>query len=149
MTTTDWRSTTSRLDRHRSAYPYWNNRQFDAIAAIFEPVFDYYDHEREVKITTTAQMKKYAEELWSSFSDMQIDDRVVYDAGEGWTVSRCTIHGTNDGPLMGHPPSGKKVAVDFCEWIHWTDKLTIDAGHMYVQMLPLLRQLGFGPPKQG
>ena len=136
-----WESMTN-FERHRWSHEFWNKRDFDAFAPYFEPTLDYTDHERGEKVTSLDAMRQFATNWWKSFSDAQIADNEYTDAGE-WTICKFTIRATNDGPFMGHPVAGRKVAFDGCEWVHWTEKKTCQGGDMYMSLLSLIVQLGF------
>jgi len=142
---TDWKSMTN-VERHRVSHDYWNAHDFDTFAPYFEPVIDYTEHERNIHVTSVAEMKEFATSVWIAFPDLKIIDNEYFDAGGGWTVCKFNLTGTNDGPFLGRPPTGIKVTVGACEWIHWTDKGTAQGGDMYPSFLALLVQLGLMQP---
>lgn len=132
------------VQRHREVHEWWNKRNLDALAPYFEPKLHYTEHSRGEKIPSLHEMRRFTAAWWESFSDGQITEAKYFDAGE-WTICKFTLRGTNDGPFGRHPPTGRKVAFDCCEFLHWTEKGTAQGGDLYTSLLSLMIQLGFLP----
>jgi len=132
------------VQRHRESHEFWNRRSFDALASFLEPRLHYTEHSRLEKVPSPLEMKRFVTGWWESFSDAQITGAEYFDAGE-WTISKFTIRGTNDGPFGTHLPTNRKVTFDCCEFIHWTEKGTVQGGDLYTSLLSLMIQLGFLP----
>ena len=83
------------------------------------------------------------EATWAGFSDGRTEPVEMWASG-GRVTLRYRLVGTNDGPLRGQPPSGRKVDVEACTI------LDVEAGRVkrvwrYIDVLTLLGQLGRTP----
>jgi len=78
--------------------------------------------------------------LRSWFPDFVMSAEDVAAIGdEVWL--RCTAHGTNQGQVMGRPPTGKKVTVDVIDIVRFKDGKIVE--HWGVpDQLGLMIQLG-------
>jgi predicted ester cyclase len=82
--------------------------------------------------------------LRRAFSDfkLSIDDLVV-DGDTVWTRNVAT--GTNDGPYMGHPPTGRRFRIDVFDVLRVVEGRVVE--HWGVpDRLGVLLQLGAVPP---
>ena len=58
--------------------------------------------------------------LRTAYSDFRLDvDALVVADDVVW--ARCVATGTNDGPFMGHPPTGRQMRVDVFESVRVRD----------------------------
>jgi len=93
-------------------YEAWNARDLDAFDQLFAP--DAIDHDVQNPYAAThgpAGAKRVAEMYHSAFSDSRFE--VHEQIGEGeLIVTRWTGKGTNDGELMGMPPTGKYATIE-------------------------------------
>lgn len=65
-------------------------------------------------------LKQFVTMLHTGFSDFHID--IHEQVGEGDVVaSRKTIHATHTGEIMGHVPTGKKVAFSVMDFVRLRD----------------------------
>jgi predicted ester cyclase len=54
--------------------------------------------------------------------------------------------GTNDGPFIGIPPTGRKIAIDVFEYWHFNSKGEVDVHNGIADLFTLIAQMGFVPP---
>jgi steroid delta-isomerase-like uncharacterized protein len=90
----------------------WNARDLDAFDEIFAP--DAIAHDAQNPFADTrgpAGAKRTAEMYHSAFSDGHFEVHEQIAEGD-LIVTRWTAKGTNDGELMGGPPTGKPVAIE-------------------------------------
>ena len=84
---------------------------FDAVMEILHP-----DHKLEYpgndELISREGHCKLIEAHHVGYSDMKHIPEQQISEGD-WVVTRGTITGTNDGPLHGNPPTGRKVNVPF------------------------------------
>jgi predicted ester cyclase len=83
--------------------------------------------------------------LRRSFSDFRltIEDLVADGGGTVWVRLRAT--GTNDGPYMGHPPTGRQMEIDVFDVVRVEDGRIVE--HWGVpDRLGVLFQLGLVRP---
>jgi steroid delta-isomerase-like uncharacterized protein len=81
--------------------------------------------------------------LFEAFPDLhaEIHDQLV-DGDK--VVTRKTFHGTQDGPFMGMPASGRTVAFDVIDIVRVRDGLMVDHWNV-VDSMALMTQLGAIP----
>jgi steroid delta-isomerase-like uncharacterized protein len=88
---------------------------------------------------------KHIPAFWRSvFSDMyiSIDDLV---AEENMVVQRFTMYGTQDGDLMGIPPTGKKVVMGGINFFRIADGKIVERWGI-ADTVGALQQMGVLPP---
>jgi predicted ester cyclase len=78
--------------------------------------------------------------LRRAFSDFRLDiEDMAVDGDVAWARNVAT--GTNDGSLMGHPPTGKPMRIDVIDVVRVRDGRIVE--HWGVpDRLGVLRQLG-------
>ena len=54
--------------------------------------------------------------------------------------------GTNDGPFIGIPATGRKIAIDIFEYWHFNKKGQVDYHNGIADLFTLIAQMGFVPP---
>jgi steroid delta-isomerase-like uncharacterized protein len=127
-------------------------RVFDEILGqgryeLFDQIYtkDFVKHV-DLRDHTLAEEIEDAKGTRGASSDMAItiDDMIA----EGDRVAiRYTGRGTNDGPLSGMPPSGRKMAITGMTIYRLVDGRIAEEWTTY-NMLEIMRQLGYYPPKQ-
>jgi predicted ester cyclase len=129
-------------DQIRRIFDVFNRRAIDEIDAIFHP--DYVDHGPTGDVRGIAAFKELLSAWLEAFPDahFEVGDIAVDGALAGWQVRMV---GTNTGPMMGMPPTGKRV-----------DALSVEMGRLSDDdrpiehwtgnsMLQVLQQLGLVP----
>lgn len=61
----------------------------------------------------------------AAFPDLRAEIVEVFASGE-WVAARITWTGTNDGELMGNPPTRKRVAISEIEIVRIVDGRIVD-----------------------
>lgn len=79
--------------------------------------------------------------LWTTFPDLKVEMRRVVSVSETVAVTEHTLSGTQDGPLFGFPPSGKRVEVDTAVIWEIVDG-RIKGETVYFDVATMLRQAG-------
>jgi predicted ester cyclase len=83
----------------------------------------------------------------AAFPDLQVHVEAISEDGDH-TWARVRFTGTNTGPLMGHPPTGRAAtwtAIDHCRYA--SGKLTEHWG--VVDLLSMMQQVGIVPAAPG
>jgi len=123
----------------------WNAHDPAAVAAIFAPGGTYTDPTVTGPPMSGAALAEHARTLFAGFPDLSFEllsaHPVDADFGGGRVVVRWLMRGTNTGPLLGWPPSGRSVA------LKGVDVITVAAGQMesvesYFDRQTLAEQLG-------
>lgn len=88
-------------------------------------------------------VRAYFEMLHAAFPDLTVE---IYDLiAEGDKVmTRKAFHGTHQGPLMGIPPTGKRVVINVIDVVVIRDGRLSEHWNV-VDQLGMLQQLGVGP----
>lgn len=89
----------------------WNARDLDAFDEIFAS--DAIDHDAQnpfADVPGPAGAKRVAEMYFAAFSDGRFEAHEQIAEGDV-VVTPWTAKGTNDGELMGMPPTGKSVEI--------------------------------------
>ena len=94
----------------------WDQRNVDAILATFAEGGTYCDPATEKEITGQ-EIGEYAQSLFDAFPDMSVELISSVEASNGVIAAPWLIFGTNDGPIMGNPPTNKKVVIQGCDFI--------------------------------
>lgn len=83
-----------------------NRRDLDAVDTLFAKDFVDHgegDHDRE-------QLKQQLATFYAGFSDLHVQVEEMVVEGDRYAC-RTTVTGTNDGALMGMPPTGRSIRV--------------------------------------
>jgi steroid delta-isomerase-like uncharacterized protein len=104
---------------------------------------DYVDHDPTNPAGTLAGLKQTAVEMQRAFPDVQwtVDDLIA----EGDKIAaRVTMHGTQQGDLMGIPASGRSVMASNFDIIRFEDSKVVEHWGLF-DSLGMLQQLGVIP----
>jgi steroid delta-isomerase-like uncharacterized protein len=93
----------------------WNRRDPDAIMATFAPGGTYSDPSSG--ILSGPAIGAYAAGLFAAFPDLSFDLHDVAVTELGTVTAEWIMHGTNGGPFLGLPPSGKTVHLPGADFI--------------------------------
>jgi steroid delta-isomerase-like uncharacterized protein len=93
----------------------WNQRDPDAIVATFAPTGTYSDPSCGT-LSGTA-IGAYAAGLFAAFPDLSFDLHDVAVTEFGMVTAEWVMRGTNGGPFLGLPPSGKAVHLPGADFI--------------------------------
>ena len=128
----------------RNAHQAFSAKKLDQAQQFVAAQVRFTDHGRGQVLNGRAEFRGWMESHFAMASDIRIVDARYIDGGD-YVTAQFRAVGTQDGPLMAFPASGKSFSLDVCEVWHFnTDGLT-DEGHNYSDGLGLLMQLGHLP----
>ena len=107
---------TAKNDIVKKYFDAWDQHNADTILTTFAEGGTYCDPATEKEITGQ-QIGEYAQSLFDAFSDMSVELISSVEASNGEIAAPWLIFGTNDGPIMGKPPTGKHVVIQGCDFI--------------------------------
>lgn len=88
----------------------WNDHDSDAIVATFASGGTFTDPTVPMGVTDDA-IGDHAAGLWQTFPDLSFDVERLTRTDDGSVLLQWTMHGTQEGPLEGLPPTGETVAL--------------------------------------
>ena len=120
----------------------WNGGNLDLVDELFSEDYVGHDAPRPEPVRGPEGMKDFLRAYQAAMSDANItlDDVIIRDDK---VVTRWTGRGTNDGPFMGMPPTGEKVAFTGIR-IFRLEGGKIVEGWVNWDTFGLMRQLGKG-----
>lgn len=120
----------------------WNKENLAVVDQIYTPNFVQHDSS-PVPVTSSEALKHYVAGYKSAFPDLHftIDDLIAEGDRVVW---RFTSKGTNNGPFMGMPPTGKRGVVPGIVVFRFEDSRIAEAWVNF-DALSLLQQLGVIP----
>ncbi len=119
----------------------FNNRNLDILEEVLHP--DFVNHQ-EVFPLEAKKGPDVFRELYGKFFDIFPNVKADYHhmIAEGdYVMARDTISGTNDGKIMGNPPTGKEVAFEVFHLYRVKDGKLIERWGL-TDDLGLMKQLG-------
>lgn len=117
----------------------WNKHDAKAIIAIFTNNGTYQDP--VAGLINAQEIDAYTKGLWKAFPDLSFTIITKAEAGAGRVATQWLMSGTNSGPFMGLPPTGRKVSVQGADFIEFSDdKIKSLIGYFDARATPL--QLG-------
>jgi steroid delta-isomerase-like uncharacterized protein len=129
----------------RAAHESWNRRDFPGVIRDSAEELVYTDHGRSLTLNTRDRFREWTEAWAKAFSDGKITDPKYVDARDV-VVTQFTVEGTNDGPLGGMPPSGRRISLPFCEVCQFDKQGRVVSASCYYDQYTLLTQLGHIKP---
>jgi len=94
----------------------WNRRDAAAVLATFTADGTYCDPASGGRLQGEA-LAGYMNGLWAAFPDLSFEIASAGVAGPDLVAAQWIMHGTNTGPMMGLPPTGKSVTVSGADFI--------------------------------
>ena len=88
----------------------WNNHDAAGIVATFAERGTYTDPTTQGSLTGTA-ISAYAQSLWDAFPDLSFETMSLIQNDQGLVSAEWLMKGTNTGPMMGLPPTGRSIAI--------------------------------------
>jgi len=130
----------SALEAANKYFNAWNARDAGAILASLNPSGTYADPMTGGPLTGEG-IREYVELLWSAFPDLNFEIRSAAETGDGRVAAEWIMRGTNSGPFMGLPPSGKCIETTGADFIQTeSGKVSSVVGYFDGGEVP--RQLG-------
>lgn len=84
--------------------------------------------------------------FYQGFGDLKFDVARHLDLGEGWVLTEGVYRGTNSGPYLGLPATGRAVEVRAALLNQVDNQGLICAERVYFDNISALTQLGYFPP---
>lgn len=94
----------------------WNRHDAGGIVATFAADGSYSDPTTGGPLSTAA-IAGYATGLWASFPDLSFEIVSAGAVGDGVVAAQWVMRGTNRGPVLGLPPTGKSIALQGADFI--------------------------------
>ena len=127
---------------------YWeevaNKGNLNLIEEICAP--DYVCHEVDQDIRGPEGVRQFISMLRAAFPDLHVTVEDVIAEGDK-IVQRWTGHGTNQGELMGIPPTGNRVSVAGITISRFKDGKVSEEWEVY-DMMGMMQQLGVIPSSE-
>lgn len=117
----------------------WNRRDPAAIVATFVEGGTYSDP--TVPALTGSALAAHASGFFAAFPDLAFEIVSAAQTGDHTIAAQWMMHGTNTGPLVGGPPTGKAVALPGADFIT-VDGDKIHSVQGYFDQKAFLEQLG-------
>ena len=129
----------------RNAHQAFSAKKLDQAQQFVAAQVRFTDHGRGQVLNGRAEFRGWMESHFVMSSDMHIVGAGYIDAGD-YVIAQFRAVGTQDGPLLAFPASGKPFSLDVCEVWYFNSDGQADEGHNYSDGLGLLMQLGHLPP---
>jgi steroid delta-isomerase-like uncharacterized protein len=124
----------------QSYFDAWNRHDAASIIAAFARDGIYSDPTTGGPLSAEA-IAGYVTGLWTSFPDLSFDIVSAGVIGNGLVAAQWIMRGTNRGPVLGLPPTGKCVELPGADFIHVSDG-TIRSVEGYFDSKLFVEQLG-------
>jgi steroid delta-isomerase-like uncharacterized protein len=129
----------------REAHQNYNRRDFDNLLKTLADHVVYIDRPRASTLKGKTQFREFLNGWAKGFSDGKITNPQYTDAGDT-VVAEFNFEGTNDGPYMGLPATGRKVSLSLCEVVKFDSTGHSIAGNLYYDQYTVMTQLGHLKP---
>lgn len=126
-------------------YDGFNRRDLEVATQALAETCVWTDHARGLTVKSREEFRDLLQGWVSAFSDGEITDIRAHDAGNTIVV-QFVGRGTNDGALGKMPPTGRRVAVPFCDVLRFDASGLVISGESYFDLVGLLTQLGHADP---
>ena len=121
----------------------WNRRDAAAILATFAEGGMYCDPSTGGRLRGAA-LGGYLKGLWAAFPDVSFEIVSAGETARGLVAAQWLMRGTNTGPIMGLPATGKTITLAGADFIRVADD-KIELDDRYFDTCALPEQLGFSP----
>ena len=126
----------------------WNAHDADGVAACYAEDAVLYDVGLPDTVQGRAAIRESVAGYLAAFSDLHVDvrDPIVH---RNRAAQEFKVTGTNDGELMGIPPTGKSATTYGCGTAEFGDDGLIQRAGNYWNAAALMQQLGVLPETAG
>jgi steroid delta-isomerase-like uncharacterized protein len=100
----------------------WIARDADAVLSTLTPDGTYEDPSSRGPLSGEA-FRSYMQGLWAAFPDLSFEKESVGEMGPDLVAAQWVMTGTNQGSMMGLPPTGKTVRVRGADFFRMKDGL--------------------------
>jgi predicted ester cyclase len=123
----------------------WNKHDLSSIAEMLDsnaeilvsPILDPVDRNAYIG---------WQELFFTAFPDISMTTVRCY-GGKDWAVSEIRLKGTNSGPYIGNPSTGKKIELKAGYLTRFDTKGLITSLKLYIDSMVIMKQLGLEPVK--
>jgi steroid delta-isomerase-like uncharacterized protein len=128
------------MDVAQRYFDAWNRRDAAELIATFADGGTYRDPATGQPLTGQA-IGAYASGLWAAFPDLSFEIAHAAPAGDGTIAAQWIMCGTNNGSMLGQPPTGRTVALPGADFIRVEGKM-VRSVEGYFDMKTFSEQLG-------
>jgi ketosteroid isomerase-like protein len=133
------------VDRHRAAHQAFNAKALNELRTMCTDDMVFEDKPRGIAMKSGDEFIDWIQGWKTLMSDAAVTDPTYYDAGST-TIARFVGRGMNDGAMGPIPATGKRMSMDFCEIMHWSEDGKIVGGEILYDQMTMLVQLGLAEP---
>jgi steroid delta-isomerase-like uncharacterized protein len=126
----------------------WNAHDADGVAACYAEDAKLYDVGLPEPVRGRAAIRDSVSGYLTAFSDFHAEGREPIVSGNR-SAQEWKVTGTNDGELMGIPPTGKSATTYGCGTAEFGEDGLIHRGGNYWNAAALMQQLGVLPEAAG
>lgn len=127
----------------RTAYDRINSGDIDGFTALLAD--DFVEHEETPGFPPTKEgVAKFFRMYRAAFPDLRMDPEDVITSGDK-TVARVRATGTQQGELMGIPPTGKHVDMQMIDIMRFDSSGSVREHWGVADTMSMMQQLGVAP----
>lgn len=131
----------SNVDTLIAAHEAMAGRDPGPVTAKMRPDIVVHGHAAGQTFNSVEEFAEFLNVYYTMSSDIRLVDAEYIEAGDK-VIAQFRAVGTQDGPFLHFPPSGRPFSLDVAEiWTFDADGHAIE-GHNYTDLLGLLMQLG-------
>jgi steroid delta-isomerase-like uncharacterized protein len=127
----------------------WNAHDADGVAAGYAEDAVLYDVALPEPLRGRAAIRDSVAGYLSAFPDFHVEDLGEPIVSGNRAAQEWKVTGTNDGELMGMPPTGKSATTYGCGTVEFGDDGLIHRAGNYWNAAALMSQLGVAPAAAG
>ena len=87
----------------------------------------------------------WMEVMFRAFPDLSVNATRTFDMGDGWVASEVKMTGTNKGPYLGHPATGKTFTLRAAYLGRYDANGLTTTLRLYFDSMNIMNQLGLKP----
>ena len=127
----------------------WNAHDADGVAAGYAEDAVLYDVALPEPVSGRAAIRDSVAGYLAAFPDFHVEDLGDPIVSGNRAAQEWKVTGTNDGELMGMPPTGKSATTYGCGTVEFGDDGLIHRAGNYWNAAALMAQLGVAPAAAG
>ena len=132
------------LDAQKESQARWNSHDLTSLATLIDqdarilisPLYD--EISREAFIG-------WMEVMFQAFPDLKVEATRTIDLGDGWAVSEVKMTGTNLGPYLGNPATGKPFSLIAAYLGRYNSNGHMTNLKLYFNSMSIMNDLGLEP----
>lgn len=134
----------SNTDTLRAAHEAFSRHDLEGVKIGMRPNAVVYGHAAGQVLPSAEAFTQFLSTYYAMSSDIHLVDNTYIEAGDK-VIAQFRAVGTQDGPFLGFPASGRPFSLDAAEIWTFDDEGYSIEGHNYADTLGLLIQLGHVP----